>query len=147
MALSLALLAFGSAAYHSIKTIPALRWDHAGMYATFAALVVHGIAPEHRLAPWIMAVGAGVVAWIFAFDLAKSTNLNAMMGLLLVFAALPPILNQGDVLAWISLGVFALSYGAWVLDRAGGKIVGQWGHALWHFGTSVAITLLYVAQL
>lgn len=144
MALALALLGLGSALYHGTKRGWANRCDVAGMYAVFGGLAVHALDPSHPMIPFLMVGGGAVLGYLFAFKLA-AINLNAQMGLLLALASIRPMLHGGRWLAIGSLVVFGLAYEAWTLDRQR-KLVGVWGHALWHVLTAAAIGLLFLAQ-
>jgi len=57
----------------------------------------------------------------------------------------PAFLLGRPALAVLSLGLFAVAYGCWQLDKRG-RVLGLWGHAMWHTGTAVAIGVLYLAR-
>ena len=141
----LVMLGVGSALYHATKQVWAQRLDNSGMYAVFAVLVVGGVIPEvPEVAVPLSAVGAALLAWRWAHKV--KVPLDDMMGFMLAIAALRPLAVHQSWLAWVSLGVFAVGYVAWQLDKRRSKLVGVWGHAVWHFGTGIAIGLLALAQ-
>lgn len=142
---ALVMLGVGSALYHATKRGWAQRLDNAGMYAVFTVLVIGGIIPEApTVAVPLAAVAAGFLAWRYAFKV--KVPLDDMMGLMLAIAALRPLAVHHSWIAVGSLGLFALGYVAWQLDKRHSRIVGLWGHAAWHCLTAGAITWLAVAQ-
>jgi hypothetical protein len=142
LALALTLLCVGSSMYHGTKTMWGARLDHAGMYAVFGALAVYGVAPLHPVIHWIMAgvaLGGGV-----GFAFVVPGDLNARMGLLLGLMSIRAFLLGTPYLAAVSLGLFVLAFGAWLLDKRG-KLLGRFGHAIWHILTAGAITTMFSA--
>jgi len=145
-ALAMSFLAIGSALYHGFKTFKALQLDWAGMYAVFAAIAVHSMVPESKLAPWIMLVLAGALAYVYAYRLV-GVHLEAQMGVLLVVSALRPALMGHWLDVLVSLGFFVLAMGVWLLDRRRSAITGLWGHAIWHVFTAIAFGTMFLAGI
>jgi hypothetical protein len=142
LAVTLTLLCVGSAVYHGIKTMWGARLDHAGMYAVFGALAVYGVAPLHPAIHWVMA-GVALAGGVgFAFVLPG--DLNARMGLLLGLMSVRAFLLGTPRLAELSLVLFALAFAAWFFDKRG-KLLGRFGHAIWHALTAGAITTMFSA--
>lgn len=146
MLFALTLLGIGSGAYHGWKTRLTNRMDWAGMYAVFAGLIVHGIAPAHLATPWIMVVAGAIIAWLFAFQLSK-VDLNTQIGFMLAVASIPAFLLGAWELALVSIWIFGFGFLAWRDDKMlGGKSLGLWGHAIWHVLTAIAIGFMFIAQ-
>lgn len=145
MALSLILLMTGSALYHGYKTLYANHMDWLGMYAVFGALAAHGFAPEEDWISWIMLGAGAVLGWIYAEKM-HWVSMDWHMGALLVVASVGPVLERHWPLLAISWGLFIIAFTIWHLDKAHHKLVGLWGHALWHILTAIAIGVMYVAQ-
>jgi hypothetical protein len=144
MCLALCLLAIGSAWYHGHKTRLGNSLDWMGMYATMLLLVLHGIAPH---APLIAALFT--FAWallfggVFSF---KPKHFDWHMGGFFLLACLPVVLAGEWRTLLLPVTCFALGYIAWRLDKKR-KVVGLWGHAIWHGVTAVAMASLYAAQV
>lgn len=142
MAAALLCLAIGSALYHGTKRFWANALDWLSMYLCMTCLVIHGIAPD---APGIVFGAAWFslpLALLFAFD---RKHFDWHMGVLFLIAAIPPVVHGELGLTLVSVGLFGLGFLCWQLDRAR-KIVGLWGHALWHCFTAGAMARLFVAQ-
>jgi hypothetical protein len=144
-AVCLLALGLGSAAYHGWKTIQTNNLDWAGMYAVFVALVLHAVAPGLGWWAWLTVPTAGTFAYLFAYRL-NGLGLNAHMGLFLLLAMLPPLLHGHALLALVGFGLFLLAYGCWTLDHRT-RVMGLWGHALWHILTAAAIATVYAAGM
>lgn len=146
-AAALGVLCLGSGLYHAIKEPWANALDHVGMYAVFGSLATWAIGYG-----WVgdglwlaMAVGGIVPAVVFSY-LVK-VNLDVMMGLLVLGASVPAFLWGTPALAGWGLGIYALGYGCWQLDRAKHPAVGLWGHALWHGLTGFATAMQFLARV
>lgn len=144
MAGSLVVLGIGSGLYHGYKTIWANRLDHVGMYLTFGALSVHGIAPFHPTIPYLMITTGILLAVLFSYVI-PGINLDVQMGLLLWYAGIPAFLGGHANWAVLSMAIFLLGFVAWQMDKHR-LLVGLWGHAIWHIATAVAIALMFMAQ-
>ena len=142
LALALTLLCVGSATYHGTKTMWGARLDHAGMYAVFGALAVYGVAPLHPSIHYVMA-GVAVAGGV-GFAFVVPGDLNARMGLLLGLMSIRAFLLGTPHLAGISLGLFVLAFGAWLLDKKT-LLLARFGHAIWHALTAGAITTMFSA--
>ena len=142
LAASLTLLGVGSATYHGTKAMWGARLDHAGMYAVFGALAIYCVAPPHPAAPYIMLGGAAGFA--IGFALVAPGDLSARMGLLLGLMAIRGFLLGRTLLSALSLGIFAVAFGAWLLDKHS-TVLSRFGHAIWHVLTAAAIGLMFSA--
>jgi hypothetical protein len=140
---ALAVLALGSALYHGTKRVWANNLDWVGMYACLSVLVVHGVFRDNEG----VALGAlslsTTMALLWPY---QPTHFDWHMGLLFVAALIPAYLIGHPMLALYALLAFAVSYLAWQADKRRWKVVGLWGHAIWHVGTAVALALLFAAQ-
>lgn len=142
LAASLTLLGVGSALYHGTKAMWAARLDHAGMYAVFGALAVYCVAPAHPAAPYVM---LGVAAtFAIGFALVLPGDLNARMGLLLVLMSIRGFLLGRPQLAGLGLGLFAVAFIVWLVDRRT-TVLSRFGHAIWHLFTAAAIGVMFAA--
>lgn len=142
LALALTLLWLGSSIYHGTKTMWGARLDHAGMYAVFGALAVYCLAPEHPAIHYVMAGAALAMGIGFAFVVPG--DLNSRMGLLLGLMSIRAFLLGTPRLAGVSLGLFAVAFVAWVLDKRT-TYLARFGHAIWHVFTAAAITTMFSA--
>jgi len=142
VAATMTLLCVGSTMYHGTKTMWGARLDHAGMYATFGALAIYCLAPEHLVIPYVMAGGALVLAIGFAF--VAPGDLNTRMGLLLALMAIRAFLLGTPRLAGLSLGLFTVAFVAWILDQRT-TVLSRFGHAIWHVLTALAMTTMFAA--
>lgn len=141
MAMSLCILAVGSAAYHAFKTVAANRLDWIGMYAVFGALVGHAWWPAHT---GTMAMASAGIVGLYAQRGWKNADWHMAVALGL---AIIPLLRSGHWLpVWHVLLLFGIGYAAWQADRRRMPFVGLWGHALWHVFTALAIGLLFASQ-
>jgi hypothetical protein len=131
---AMTLLCIGSSAYHSWPSTKTAALDHAGMYATFLALVFGSLLNVW----WVVALIAVGGAWVYRY--AFTVNLNLMMGTFLAVI----LATKQNTMALIALGVFLLAMGAWQMDRRR-WVLGRWGHGLWHVLTAAAIALMFVA--
>lgn len=135
-------LCFGSALYHGVKTRWSARWDHGGMYAVVAGLGFYVMAAGHPWETWIMLAGtvlSGVcLAWLL------DGNLIARMGLLMALISVGVMTRGNAVLGWYSLGFFALAIAVWLVDKKK-KVLGRFGHGLWHLFTAVALAIMFAA--
>lgn len=141
MAGAMIALGIGSGLYHGTKKVWANNLDWFGMYLTMTVLVIHGLFPN---APGL-AFGAACIAIVMASIWSFDKHFDAHMGILLIAAALPPALHGQLPLVALSFTLFGLGYVAWQFDKAR-KVVGLWGHALWHVLTAGAQAALFVAQ-
>lgn len=139
---SLTLLCFGSAMYHGTKAMWGARMDHAGMYAVFGSLAIYCIGPSQPALPYIMLGGAIVFAIGFAMVLPG--DLNGRMGILLVLMSIRGFLLGRTLLSALSLGIFAVAFAAWQLDKRT-TLLSRFGHAIWHVCTAAAIGLMFAA--
>ena len=147
VAIALGYLGFASGWYHGKpapieRTRDANRLDRSGMGAVFGALLAYGLGAPVP----VQLVAAVVPAWI-----AARIGLKQSMTLLMAQLLWAPVLLGFLVgSAWwtgASLLLFALAYVAWHLDRARSRLVGRWGHALWHVLTAAAIGGLVLALI
>jgi len=146
-------LCIGSALFHGTLTTWGQRADHSAMLAAFPVLAIY--AAGSRLswigAPMLFAgfVGAVLGTRWFPARLGEheSGPMNIVIGLLLVFTAIPAFDHGSPLLAGIGLAVFAGSaiLSLW-LDKRGDRFLGRWKHACWHLGTAAALALLFAAQ-
>ena len=145
LAVSLWVLGTGSALYHALKDRIANRMDWTGMLMVFGSLAAHGFAPASPAMPWVM-LGVSVLAALY-YRAQGWISRDWWMVVLGLVASAPVIVRAGWSvplgLAWLA---FAAAYGAWQLDKRGSKLVGLWGHALWHCATAIGIGLVYIAQ-
>jgi len=144
-ALCMLFLGIGSGVYHGFKTRASNQLDWAGMYAVFSALLLHALAPGHQLVTLLTVPVAAATAWGYAYKL-NGIGLNAQMGLFLGASMIPPLVHGQAPLALAGFGLFLLAYGIWWLDKKHSRIVGLWGHAIWHVLTAAAIALIYASQ-
>lgn len=144
MGVALACLALGSGLYHALKTPATNKLDLVGMYFVFAALTMHAAAPDHARTALAMA-GMAVLLAAVAVYLVPRTPLDVQMGLLLIFTAWPSAVYGDALLVFVAMVLFVEGYAAWHLDRAG-RLLGLWGHALWHVLTAAAIVTMYLAR-
>jgi len=138
MAGALIVLAVGSAYYHSVETQRADNWDWAGMVLCLTVLAVHALWPH---APGL-ALGAAMVALVLTLIYAPSWDLHydALLGVLFAAALLPTLVHGRLGLILAGVACFALGYAAWWLDRT--RVLGLYGHALWHVLTGAGFPLL-----
>ena len=141
---SLTLNGVGSALYHGTKAMWAARLDHAGMYAVFGSLAIYSVAPPHPAAPYVMLAGAAVFA--IGFAVVMPGDLNARTGMLLCLLSVRGFLLGRTLLSALSLGIFAVAFTAWLLDRHT-TVLSRFGHAIWHLFTAAAIGLMFGAVL
>jgi predicted membrane channel-forming protein YqfA (hemolysin III family) len=139
---SLTLLCIGSAMYHGTKTMWGARLDHAGMYAVFGALAIYCVSPPHPALPYVMLTGA--ILFAVGFAIVLPGDINARMGLLLALMSIRGFLLGRTLLSALSLGIFALAFAAWLLDKRT-TVLSRFGHALWHVLTAAAIGLMFAA--
>jgi Ceramidase len=142
VAASLTLLGTGSAMYHGTKAMWGARLDHAGMYAVFGSLAIYCVAPSHPATPYVMLGGAA--AFAIGFALVVPGDLNARMGLLLVLMSIRGFLLGRTLLSGLSLGLFAVAFGTWLLDQRT-TVLSRFGHAIWHVFTAAAIGVMFAA--
>lgn len=142
LAASLTLLGVGSAMYHGTKTKWGARLDHAGMYAVFGALAIYCVAPTHPAMPWVMLAGAAACA--IGFAVVTPGDLSARMGMLLGLASIRGFLLGRPGLSGLALGLFAIAFAAWQLDKRT-TLLSRFGHAIWHLFTAAAIAVMYAA--
>lgn len=151
MAMAVAL-ALGSWAYHRYKTVHANLLDHVGMMLLFGAYLVHSWFPSDARTVVLMAMacsGFGL-AFVTVYVWPK-LSLDLRVGILLGLGSVGSFVNGSPGWTAAALGVYLLSYGAWQLDVAAvpgkpARLVGYWGHGLWHIGTALAIALGVIAQ-
>jgi hypothetical protein len=145
MCAALVMLGIGSGLYHGAKTKWANKLDHVGMYLVFGGLVAHGVDPAHPYTPALMLVTGVLLAGLFSYTGIK-VSLDIQMGLLLYLSSLPGVLlGNWAELAW-GYGLFLTAFLAWHLDLRRSKLVGLWGHAVWHVLTALAIGAIYLSQ-
>ena len=142
LAAALTLLGAGSAMYHGTKAMWGARLDHAGMYAVFGSLAIYCVAPAHPAMPYVMLGGAA--AFAIGFALVVPGDLNARMGLLLALMSIRGFLLGHTLLSALSLGLFAVAFGAWLLDQRT-TVLSHFGHAIWHLFTAAAIGVMFAA--
>lgn len=166
MLAALTILGAGSFVYHGFKTVWANRLDWLGIWAVFAALAVHPIAPDWKGITLVMlaAATAGALLLTYAF---RQIGANMLIGVLLVLGLLPVFWSGGWGLGLASLACFLAGKFWWTigtaalnpaglllvggLTRALGPTVVHWlrmvGHGNWHIATAGAFLLAYLAQL
>lgn len=142
LAACFALLGVGSSMYHGTKAMWGARLDHAGMYATLGSLAIYSVAPDRPAMPYVMLGGA--TAFAIGFALVKPGDLDARMGLLLSLLSIRGFLLGRTLLAGLSLGIFAIAYLAWQIDKRSLRL-SRFGHAIWHLCTAAAIALMFAA--
>lgn len=139
MAASLGFLCLGSMAYHAVPGRFTAALDHAGMYATFLALATYAAGGT-----WIPMLAAAV-GGALVFQLLVRADLNAMMGVFLWIAGVAAWHRGTYWLLFLSATGFVAAMCFWLLDKRR-ELVGRWGHAAWHIGTSISISCMYLAQ-
>jgi len=136
-AIALICLGIGSGLYHAIPSRGTAALDHFGIYAVFTMLILWGIGT-----PWfLMGIIGFLAAYHFRFTI--ETNLNStttVVGGLSFWAV------GWSPLAIVALGLFALAFVAWILDRRR-ILLWRYGHGIWHVLTAAAITLMFVSRL
>ncbi|HEY9507254.1 MAG TPA: hypothetical protein VIQ27_14870 [Gemmatimonadales bacterium] len=142
LALAMTILWVGSSIYHGTKTMWGARLDHAGMYSVFGVLAVYCLAPDHAAIHNVM-IGAGLAMGI-GFSFIVPGDLNSRMGLLLGLMSLRAFLLGTPLVAGISLGLFAVAFVSWLLDKRT-TVLSRFGHAIWHAFTAAAITTMFSA--
>lgn len=142
MAVSLWLLATGSALYHGYKTLLANRLDWIGMLAVFTSLATANTLGPWRGAPWAMLALSALAGFTYARVLNGVSRDWWMVVLGLIGAARPFLWHRYGALA-LGLGAMAVAYTVWQLDKARSRWVGVWGHAIWHVLTAVGIAVLF----
>jgi hypothetical protein len=100
------------------------------------------MAPEHPAIHYIMGGGAVVLGAGFAF--VAPGDINARTGLLLSLMSIRAFLLGTPYLAGVSLGLFVVAFGAWLLDKYT-VLLNRFGHAIWHCLTAAAITTMFSA--
>lgn len=141
------LLATGSGLFHaygSAKHEHARRLDWLGMMAVAGIGVGAGIVPGSIWEPVLMGLGALVGMGMYWLNRWRSRDLWVVLALIL--GSIRPALEGHGLLVLVAWGCAGLAYLCWTLDRKQAKIVGLWGHALWHVFMAAAIGALYVAQ-
>ena len=142
VAIAFLALGIGSGLYHGLKTRWANALDLLGMYLVFGALAARGVWPAAESWPLMVLVG-GTLALLFVGAFPRAVDLQvAALGLV---ATIPALLHGDPRLALVAFSLFGLSFLAWQLDHAR-KLVGLWGHAIWHALTALGAGLLYFAQ-
>jgi len=143
MALSLVVLALGSAAYHAFKTSFTNKLDWVGMYAVFGALVGHAYS-ANPMDSAMLAIGAGLtLPYLFG-----AVGANALIGAGLVLSLLPALRYGTPWLAGLSMALFVVAYACWQLDLRRSPLVGKkYGHSIWHYLTGPAFVAMYLAGI
>lgn len=141
MAAALLLLAVGSALYHATKQVWANNLDWAGMGACMGVLDVVALFPG---APGLT-LGAFSISMAASVMIAQHMHFDRVMGGMFLVALIPAYLRGDTTLATVSLLLFALAMLAWQADKRRWKVVGLWGHAIWHVLTAAALGLLFAA--
>jgi hypothetical protein len=132
-------LALGSTWFHWTGSKAGNMADWFGMYMLMSGLSLGSLlARGGGLALGMVMVGV-VLASLFAI---QRKHFDWHMGVLLVIAAVPAYLYGDRSLVSWSLGVFAVSYGLWWLDK---KVMFRGVHGLWHIGTAAAALLMALA--
>lgn len=141
-AVTMLYLAIGSAWYHGTKRwIPNL-FDRSGMYAVFTYLALVGFSPDH----WKIALGLAILSAAL-FPKLLNISLGQQIGTSVALAALSASWFGSWKLTIVSLGLFLVAMGFWILDKKKSPLVGIYGHAYgWHVGTAIATGLLFLAQ-
>lgn len=139
---AMAYLCVGSALYHGVKTMWAVKLDHSAMYGVFATLAFYAMAPEHPQIVWPVLIGGVASAWLLRFEFPG--NINVRMGLLLSLMLVGALLRGHTWLGVWSIGLFAVAFAIWNMDKK--KILwGRFGHGIWHVLTAAAIAVMFLA--
>lgn len=135
----MAILAFGSFAFHGWDTPETRKLDHYGMHAVFIGLPLYGMG-----GPWWLLLPLAVVEGLVTYR-SRRKDLTVGIGMLVGMAYLLAWFSGNRELAVLSFGAFLVAFGFWWLDTQEKPVTGLWGHAVWHGLTSVAIVLLFRA--
>lgn len=136
-------LAIGSSGFHWTASRFWNDVDWSGMLAVMVGLALKSgfpYADETALAIAMVVLGV-LLSFLFGF---RAKHFDAVMGALLLAAAIPCWLYGNRGMVYASLGCFAVAYGAWQLDRIKGA--GYFHGLVWHPGTAAAILLMALAR-
>lgn len=152
-AVTMTYLCIGSTLYHATSTGWAGVLDVSGIITVFPGIAVYAAAGHFRLgdATWtplaMFLVGGGLV-----FVLAKriheymraviATSLGLSYAMMLGYMWRTHDWRAQEYLWW-SLGLFALGFLAWELDRRRKFRPRTWGHGVWHVATAAASALIF----
>lgn len=135
-------LGIASAWYHGTKTLTSSRADNAGIYALLTALMLHALGMPLAAPAFLI---AGVVAWTFAFGPWWRHTLEPVAGVLGIVASIAAAVRGSSPLVAVSFAFFAAGFLAWEADKERRFLWPEWGHAVWHILTAIALLLLFVA--
>jgi channel protein (hemolysin III family) len=151
-ALTMTYLCVGSTLYHATSTGWAGILDVTGIYTVFGGTAVYAFATmlgegHDPLVPTGMFVLAGGLTFIFSPRITR--HMEWVIAVLLGSTYLMLVIRMAIKGVWtplplllFSIGLFAIGFGSWKLDRHG-KFPFAWGHGVWHLFTAAASAVAF----